>query len=287
MNESDSIINQQTVLFTRAANGHFNIFYHDQAQAVTEVLISNNFNNWNPQISPQRDLIAYASNQEINYQLHLADKSGNHIKKLSNLNLAGYFNNGRGIAWSPAGDQIVFSSFDRLFRVDTSGNQQELIARAPEGRHFRHCDWSVQGTIVIELTGDDWVDNELLVLNEDGSDPQIILYNMPGHIEDPVYSPDGERIVIVYDEAAESSNEPNYVDADLTLLDKTGQIIYNLSLNKPENTIDLQPNFSPDGEKIIFVNAPANDPDNKSIFIMDRDGNNRQKILDQGMMPSW
>jgi Tol biopolymer transport system component len=45
--------------------------------------------------------------------------------------------------------------------------------------------------------------------------------------------------------------------------------------------------YSPDGAKIIFENVPNDGSSPKDIWIIDVDGNSRQKIISNGEMPDW
>ncbi|MEM9833176.1 MAG: hypothetical protein AAF944_21260 [Bacteroidota bacterium] len=58
-------------------------------------------------------------------------------------------------------------------------------------------------------------------------------------------------------------------------------------MNKPAGTNDLRPRYSPDGARIIFENAPNDDPNAASIWVMDLNGDNRQLLYQNATMPHW
>ena len=60
-----------------------------------------------------------------------------------------------------------------------------------------------------------------------------------------------------------------------------------VSVNKSGGTNDLHPRYFPDGAKIIFENVQNDGSRSKDIWIMDVDGNSRQKIISNGEMPDW
>ena len=55
--------------------------------------------------------------------------------------------------------------------------------------------------------------------------------------------------------------------------------------DKPAGTNDLQARYTDTGGKIVFMNVLNTDKGTKSIWIMDPDGSNREKIISNGEMP--
>lgn len=244
-------------------------------------------NNWQPAISPDRTAIAFTSNQNNEYHIYLTDQDGKEPVRVTERAINGYHNNGLGYAWSADGQKFIFTHFDNLYRVDRSGENLTLITNAVSGRHFRKCDWSVDGKIVIQTVGENIFDNEIWLMDQDGGNKKVLISNLTGIVDSPKFTPDGEQIIYTYDISGNISTAGIQLNTHIFLMDLDGENSQDISLDKADNTNDLQPDFSPDGEKIIFVNASVQDPDQRHLYVMDRDGGNRQLVLEKGEMPSW
>ena len=104
----------------------------------------------------------------------------------------------------------------------------------------------------------------------DGRDAQPLaasVANRDAVDEQPVYSPDGERVAFVRSENRGKANEDIYVT------DGNGSEAVNLT-DSP-GSVDTSPAFSPDGHRIAFVS----DRDGGGIYTMDADGGNVSRVI--------
>ena len=90
----------------------------------------------------------------------------------------------------------------------------------------------------------------------------------------PSLSPDGKWVVYT---ASEQGSGPT----DILLRAVGGQTVINLTKDSPAP--DLQPAFSPDGERIAFRSAR----DGGGIFVMGRTGESVRRITSEGFSPAW
>lgn len=56
---------------------------------------------------------------------------------------------------------------------------------------------------------------------------------------------------------------------------------------KPEGTNDLDPRYSPNGQKIIFTNVINDDKSTPSLYKADLSGKSREKIISNAEMGFW
>jgi TolB protein len=63
--------------------------------------------------------------------------------------------------------------------------------------------------------------------------------------------------------------------------------VTDISDNKDDGTNDLHPRFSPNGAFIIFENSSNEPGAAKSIWIMKRDGQQRQLLVENAEIPDW
>jgi hypothetical protein len=83
---------------------------------------------------------------------------------------------------------------------------------------------------------------------------------------DPAFSPDCSQIVAVRDDVSSANPGP-----DVVLIDIATSGIRPLTSDL-DSYVESKPRWSPDGTQIIFAAAPATDPTNHDIFVMNADG---------------
>ncbi len=226
-----------------------------------------------PDLSADGTMIVFASSRDrVNDALDIFVMNSNGTGQTNLTNGAG--SNNAAPAWSPTGDQIVFS------RV-TSGNRDIWVMDADGGNQTRLTTdaanddlpaWSSDGRIA--FTSDRDGDLEVFVMNADGSNLQQ-LTSSAGVDGRPDWSPNAEQIAFTSDR---SGNLDVWVMND----DGTGQV--NLTSNAG---MDGEASWSPAGTRIAF----ATDRDgNMNIYVMNADGSNQTAITTNGAReaePSW
>ncbi len=248
-------------LFNRRTEGNQEIYGADETlqhkirlthQAAEEVY---------PRFSPDRQWIAYVSNADGKQQLYVMRPDGTEPVKVTELPVAGYHNYGEGFCWSPDGGQLLYSHYNKLYRINRDGTGLTLLATAPEGRHFKACDWSgVAHKIVVQTVGVDIYDSEFYLMNEDGSDMSLLIDNVPGRLEYPSFSIDGKQLLFTQDVSGFVAASGRQLDARIFLFDLDTKESTSLSGGKPTGTNDTHPCFSPDGAYVLFENS-SNEPD--------------------------
>jgi TolB protein len=291
---------QNLVFFSRNENGNFNIFsqaLHEEAAPLP--VIREGGHELHPSLSPDRSRLAYASNQNGEWHIYKADNQGKNRQRITSLPIAGYHNNGRGFTWSPDGGQFLYSHYNRLYKIDENGSNLQLIATAPEGRHWREVDWTGQngGKIVALAIGTNIYDSEIYLMDADGSNMELLVENTPGQMGSPQFSIDGRRIVYTKDVSGFESEtgENRQLDSRILVLelstgmvsDLSGSRSGNNSSQKPNGTNDLMPDFSPNGAQIIFVNVSNDGLTAPSIYTFNVDGSSRQLVIENGTTPNW
>jgi len=246
-----------------------------------------------PKISPNEELLAFSSNESGKYQIYTMDSKGNNVSQVTNLPIAGYQNNGSGFSWSPDGSQIAYANYSDLYKINYNGTGLQSIAKAPVNRQFKSCDWSghfnngSQEKIVALTQGELPYDNEIYLMDPDGSNMTLLVDNLEGTLSNPHFSLGGNSVIFSLDSLYED-DQGRQLNAKIYSIDVDGTNLVDLSEdNKELGTNDLQAVFSQTGWKIIFMNL-ANDGDGtKNIWTMDPDGQNREEIIKNAEMPEW
>jgi len=276
------------IIFTSKNGGNFDLYSSDLAgDSLTRITFSSSY-ELRPIFNSNRDKIAFSSNATLDYHIYTMNNDGSGIQRITTIPLAGYHNQGIGFSWSPDNGKFIYSNYNKLYRIDKDGVNLTLIATAPTNRNFRACDWTaVDNKIVVETIGSTIYESEIYLMNADGSDTVRLVDNLPGIIESPSFSIDGKEILYTRDASGFESEDGRQLDSRIFIKNTGTMAIVDVSNGKPDGTNDLQPRFSPDGAKIIFVNV-SNTPNSlKSVWIMDKDGANREKLFDGAEMPNW
>ena len=184
---------------------------------------------------------------------------------------------------SPDRQTVVFAS-DR----DALGQQiytysiasQSLLKLTTEGDNFQPV-YSPDGNR-IAFVSTRFGDNDVFVMNSDGSN-QIQITSDTSNDEQPTFSPDGNRVAIVSDR--DGSQDIWIVSSS----DGTGEVRITTAAAFPEadSSADIQPVFSPDGNRIAFVSNRLGDND---IYIINTDGTGLQTVITNpadDINPTW
>lgn len=278
------------IVYSKMENGIYNIYSKAFEVDTTEINITEkeSSSNWMPIYNKTRSHIAFSTNRTIDPQIYLMKKNGEGAFPITEFPNVGFHNQGEGFCWSPDNQRIIYSHFDKLYSIKTTGTGLELMAIAPATRHFKKMDWNEHtNKIIIQTIGEKIFDGEIYIMDPDGSNMTLLVANTPGREGSPSLSIDGSKYIYTHDadgfedESGRSLNNKIYIQN----VDGTGDIL-DVSHAKIVGTNDINPRFSPNGSKIIFENVDNTGEGKHTIMIMDLEGNDRQKF-NEGEMPSW
>jgi Tol biopolymer transport system component len=234
--------------------------------------------------SPDGKQIVFQSDRHNNMmgdrEIYIMDVDGTNINRLTFRE-----ESDETPVWSPDGSKILFSSYvteenNELFLMNTDGTNIKQLTNHP-GRDG-HQKFSPDGTRIIfnaqrDDDGQSEITNyEIYEMNLDGSD-LTRLTDFPEWDTYPSISPDGSKIVWrrVLPTGGTSSSGRN---SEIFAMNRDGSDPINLTNH---SAFDGYPSWSPDGLKIVFAsNRNGKTGGNFHIYIMDSDGSNVTKILD-------
>jgi Tol biopolymer transport system component len=195
------------------------------------------------------------------------DGSGEaNISNNSNLNEYGNWSaDGAKIAfddWTDYNSQVWSMNGDGGGQTDLSNNLDSLGETAA---------WSPDGTkIAYSYQNLSTGDNEIWVMNADGSDQHLLIPPASGLSDlNPNWSPDGTRIAF-----ARADDEARGSQVYVANADGTG-VPQNVSNN---SDYDEDPNWSPDGTRLAFDKS-VNDPGDAQIWVMNADGSSPHPVI--------
>ena len=281
-------------LYARTANGNTDIYSSNETGSDLLRLTSAVTVETAPQLSPNGDLIAYSSNASGQFQLYTMNRDGSNQRRITTLSAEGYSNVGIGYRWSPDGAQLLYAHYDQLYRINRDGTGLTLLATAPTGRHFRECDWTAQngGRLVVQTIGALPFDAELYLYDVNGTNPTLLVGNLPGRLDSPSFSIDGRSVVYSRDVAGFNDITGRQLDAHIFTQRLDGSSTTDVSSGTGSNTKalgtnDITPRYTPDGFHLIFVNRANDDLSQPDVLTVDLDGRNRTKVFTNAFWPDY
>ncbi len=279
------------VIYAKRVDGISQIFVTDINGSSHNQVTHNNFHSWRPILNPQKDQIAFLSSKDLNSQLYTMDINGDNIIKLTNVPTGGYFNKGVGFSWLPDGERLVFSSYNRLYRINKDGTGLSLIVSINPERHFREVDWSPENDKIVALTvGVNRYEARIVLMNTNGSGMVEIVSELQGALENPSFSSDGQYILYTNDVSGFQSTDGRQLDARVFRYSRDNQQTTDLSRHKPAGTNDIVPRFTNNDNQIVFYNARNPAGSSRNLYIMPPEttaANQRILLAEDVEMPDW
>jgi Tol biopolymer transport system component len=158
-------------------------------------------------------------------------------------------------SWSPDSTRIAFTRHSEMWVVNADGsNRTKLLDNGM-------CPaWSPDGTEIAFISKESYI----WLMDTNGSNQRKLMPDA-GALLTLAWSPDGTKIA--FDSPIQVVNADG---SDKRILSAIAE--------------DFHPAWSPDGTKIAFQSSSGRNTD---IWVMNADGSNQTKLLDNGMCPVW
>ena len=224
--------------------------------------------------------LAYLNNNDARNGFYEVNPDGSNLRRLSTSSL------GRSVTWSPNGDVVAYfikedhsSSMDLGDSIYVSGldgsNKRRIATRAAFNDNTR-LSWSPDGTRVLfsttngEFSGS--ASRFLSIANADGSG-QTSLPNSPTRVNDPDWSPDGDRVAFAR-------------DGEIWVVNLNGTELKRIAARLNFGDVYSRPRWSPDGSQILFSKGTTND--NQAMLVKpDGTGLTRALNVPRSINASW
>jgi TolB protein len=212
-----------------------------------------------PTWSPDRRRLAYRDSRRginLNDEIYVMSRDGSRRRNLTNSP----YTNDWGPAWSPDGKLIAFNSGFELHVMRPNGQGRRRIT----GIEAEYPTWSPDGrrlafmSIQPHATGSD-PNYDIYVVNLDGTGLRR-LTDWPGQDGWPAWSPDGRSIAYTtsQDSAGQFRGRGPYLDIYLMRPDGSDK------RRVVHHSFGAFPDWSPDGELIMFTGSPLSRRGNAS-----------------------
>ena len=264
------------VVFISDRGGTSEIYLMDSDGSNQQRVTSNGYAETRPALSPDRTRIAYASNQDGRFEVHVANLDGT-----SPLRVTAVQNNCSGSydpAWSPDGTRLAFSAQptyntgSEIYVVNADGTGQQRLT--VNGSTNASPSWSPDGARIAFTSYKDGTP-DLYYMNADGSNQIRVTANNVVYEYEPAWSPDGARLAYV-------GWKDNFYQIYVVSPDGTNQV----QLTSGSNNSDY-PSWSQDGSRILFS---TNRDGNYELYSMNPDGSSLLRLTNNtsgDFQPHW
>jgi TolB protein len=193
-----------------------------------------------------------------------------------------------GYCWRPDGEALLYSYYDKLYKVNKNGTGLVPISTAPAGMNFLDCDWNDHThKIIVQATKQKIYESEFYIMDESGNNVQLFAEDSPGRMDSPSFYIDGSKVLFTFDAEGFNSVDGRQLDAQIVTVSIDNTDTTYLSEGKQPGTNDLLPRYSPDGAWIIFLNESNTGLGPTNIWVMDSEGGGRSPIIEDATTPFW
>jgi hypothetical protein len=248
-------------------------------------------NSWRPRKNQAANIIGFLRTFNNETQIFTMNPDGSNIKQVTdavpvtsnNLNEVDY-------AWSSNGDRLIYPHYDKLYRINKDGSGLQQIYQTADGSYITECDWSNDGSMIALKTNDITGYNvAIYTIDMNGTVLTNILSGVTGAAGGLNISVDNKLLVYTYDVSGYESADNRQLNTHIFVYDFTTSTANDISSTSIIAGLnDLDPRFSPNESKIIFVSTSNDGISDKTISIIDAsNGNNRNALFNNATMPDW
>lgn len=235
---------------------------------------NSSYNSWRPRKNNNAGLIAFMRTEGGNTHLYTANPDGSNLFKVTTVPVAGFNNFEMDFSWSTNGQSLIYSNFNKLYRINKDGSGLTLLYTTPDGSMISECDWSYDGSKIALKTNDfNGYNAKIYVVDLLGNVVKTILTGVSGAAGGLNFSVDGQLLLYTKDISAYQDGSGNYrqLDSRIFIYNLTTNTNYDVSAesDKPLGTNDLDPRFSPNNAQIIFMNTSNDNVSQKNVMTID------------------
>lgn len=256
---------------------------------------SSSVNSWRPKLNNAAGLIAFLRTVSGNTQIFTAKKDGSDVKQVTTTQpVLGYNYDDLDFSWSTNGSELLYPSFNKLYKINKDGSGLTLVYTTADGSFITECDWSNDGSKIALKTNDvNGYNAKIYIIDPLGNILQTVLTGQLGAAGGLNFSIAGNKLLFTRDISGYENLNHRQLDSHIFLYDLNTNLSTDISLlsEKPIGYNDLDPRFSPNDAEIIFTNTSNDGISQKDIYKMtlnlESNVSPRALLFSAAEMPDW
>lgn len=255
----------------------------------------NSVNSWRPKLNNDAGLVAFLGTVSGNTQIFTAKKDGSNLKQVTTTQpVLGYNYEDLDFSWSTNGSELIYPSFNKLFKINKDGSGLTLIYTTTDGSFITECDWSIDGSKIALKTNDvNGYNAKVFVIDPVGNIIKTILSGENGAAGGLNFSIAGDKLLYTRDITGYENANHRQLDSHIFMYDFTTSVSTDISIisRKPVGSNDFDPRFSPNDAEVIFMNTSNDGISEKSIYKLSFTSTTteypRTILFTNAEMPDW
>ncbi len=282
-------------LYVKEVNGN-NVIFSSDDDGNDYAVTNSNVNSWRPRKNLAINLVAFLRTENFETQLYTMNPDGSNVFKVTSVSVDGFRQSELDFSWSSNGSKLIYPHFDKLYEINKDGSGLRLVHQTPDGSFISECDWSNDGSMIaLKTNNSNGYNVKIYTIDNNGAILQTIVSGVNGAAGGLNLSIDNKLLLYTYDVSEFESASYRQLDSRMFIYDFATGISRDLSEDKVDGTIDVDPRFSPDEAQVIFVNTSNDGISEKSIYTQSIDDNdddngigfNRELKFENAIMPDW
>ncbi len=282
-------------LYVREENNN-NVIYSSDEDGNETDLTSNIISSWRPRKNLATNKIAFLRSDNFETQLFTMNADGSDVFKVTTVSVDGFRQSELDFSWSSNGAKLIYPHFDKLYEINKDGSGLRLIHQTSDGSFISECDWSSDNnTIALKTNNSNGYNISIYTINMSGNKLTTVLSGVNGAAGGLNLSIDSKKLLYTYDISEFESSTYRQLNTRMFIYDFETNTSIDISREKVDGTIDVDPRFSPSEAEVIFVNTSNDGISQKNIFTqnVNEDNNigghnyNREEKFQNAIMPDW
>jgi Tol biopolymer transport system component len=253
------------IAYQSNAAGNWDLYVMELATGAIQRVVGDPAADITPVWSPDGARILFVSERDGDREVYVCAADGSGARNLSR-------DRGHDLhpVWSRDGARILFSSnrgkpdaadYD-LYEMAADGSALKRLTSGPEVDTY--ASWSPDGRTILTRRVIDGGNNEVFLLDADGSNPRNLTNDAAAYDGWPVWSPDGKRIAFASGPGGAPPHRIQIMDAD-------GRNRRSLTDATPScpRVNDTQPAFAHDGQRLAFTRYRPGERESSELCVLD------------------
>lgn len=279
--------------YVQKQNGNFVIVSSD-SQGNNFQLTPTMYNSWRPRKNNNSGLVAFLRTEGGGTHIYTVNQDGSNPFKVTQIPVSGFNNYEMDFAWSTNGNSLIYSNFDKLYKINKDGSGQQLLYTTPDGSFITECDWSYDSSkIALKTNNYSGYNVKIYIIDMLGNVTKNILSGVSGAAGGLNFSIDGQKLLYTRDVSGYQDSNYRQLDSRIFMYNLTNNTVLDVSAesDKAIGTNDYDPRFSPNDSQIILMNTSNDNVSQKNVVVIDLNSSmidfSRSTIFTNAEMPDY